>query len=155
MDWSIIYHTDSHFEPLLDELKHHGYTPEVFCDPDCRQLYMPGIPTAYKCRIHFYVAVPHDQRLNAESIVHQWMQLHQETEHHQHLKTFQKALAASVVTAAVLTIYYIIRFRYLTPPENADPVTEMIIGFVLCWTGCFVFLISRKSPSSDDYRDFT
>ena len=156
MEWAILYHTEGPFEEVVEQLKRHGYSPQVFCDPHCRELYMPELHKGtVKCPPQFYIAVPQGERLNAESVVkHSIRKMQQE-----HIKVknsiFKKAIKALFFTLAILFVCCTLHPKLLIKAENSNHISSIIVLFALIWTSIFIFLVSRKTPSPKDQRDFT
>ncbi len=156
MDWAIVYHTEGPFEGLVDYLKRHGQSPEVFCDPQCNQLYIPGLQRgSIKCPSHFYIAVPRDTRLYAEPIVRCWIDEQKQSHFIFRMNTYSKALKSLFYVLLFVFTYYIAR-PYLTLKNNTynEAVTLITLSVVL-WTMIFIFLISKKPPTPKDPWDFT
>ncbi len=154
MKWAILYHTEGHFEELVEQLKHHGYTPQVFCDPLCRERYMPGLQRgSIKCPLRFYIAVPREERLTAEKIVKQWINEKDREYTSFKMNTFSNALKALFFTLVLFFAYCLLYPDIFT--EKPDHVLILIWLSVLIWTAFFIFLIFRKPASKKDQRDFT
>jgi len=148
MEWAILYHTDGPFEEIVNLLKHHGYSPEVFYDPHCHEVYVPGAqPDPIKCRQHFYIAVPREQCLNAEGVVKSWTQETQQEYKTLKKNTFGKAVQTCFFSFLIFAVCCIV-YPDLLNADNYDNVATVIIILAVLWTGIFFFLISKKKRPS-------
>ena len=156
MEWAVLYHTEEHFDEIVSLLKYHGYSPEIFCDPECSQLYIPGMHiNTIKTRPHFYIAVPRDQHFNAGKIIQEWVNKNQKEYVQMKLSTFSIALKSTFYTLLLLAAYVISRSYFSFEVKNITEVSTLIIIGTILWAGIFIYLITKKQPDPNNRRDFT
>ncbi len=156
MEWAVLYQTEGSFEEIVGLLRQGGYSPQVFCDPHCRHLYVPGGDTSsVKCPPQYFVAVPRDQRFNAQRIVNQWIKEYRKKTAQLKMNVLGKALKATFYTLAAVFVYQIARpFLGLTE-ISLNETERLIFVSIALWTAIFIYLITKKPASPRDKRDFT